>query len=84
MKVLLFSSAREAAGGASEIDWPWAFDRPTLRSLLEDLEDAYPALRRVLPHARLAVNGSYVRPPLGSVRLERSDEVAILPPYSGG
>lgn len=86
MKVLLFAGAREAAGGRGAIDRPLAdgSDLP-LSQLLRELEAAYPALGRVLAHARVSVNGEYVAGP----RVERralvdGDEVAILPPYSGG
>ncbi len=87
MKVLLFAVAREATGGRGEIDRPLRGGADlSLAELLQELGDAYPELRRVLAHARVAVNGTYLGTGSGTGRrrLEDRDEVAILPPYSGG
>lgn len=85
MKVLLFASAREAAGGRSELSWsPGGRGEATLRDLIADLRAHYPRLSRVLRTSRIAVNGTYVPGDGARVRLRPRDEVAILPPYSGG
>lgn len=84
MRVLLFSLAREAAHGKDVV----RIERPPYPSDLDELllllRVRYPGLRRVLPRSRFAVNGEYVPVPAGDHRLRPGDEVAILPPYSGG
>ncbi|MDE1821738.1 MAG: MoaD/ThiS family protein [Euryarchaeota archaeon] len=85
MRVLLFAGAREAAGGEGELRLRLSREgATTLEDLLQELVRLHPPLARVLPHARIAVNGAYV--PRRSARfvLQDADEVALLPPYSGG
>lgn len=75
----LFAQAREAAGtGASE--WPPS----TLDELLARARAAYgPEFAAVLGTARVWVNGE--EPAAGPATvLTDGDEVAILPPVSGG
>lgn len=45
------------------------------------LQTQYPQLERLLPRCALAVNGDYVQ---GDTPLSEGDEVAVLPPMSGG
>ena len=45
------------------------------------LEDRYPGLGRLLPYARLAVNLEY-QP--WEVLVQDGDELALIPPVSGG
>jgi sulfur-carrier protein len=75
----LFAQAREAAGrGADE------FDAETLSDLLDAARARYgPAFADVLEHARVWVNGD---DPLAgdATLLHAGDEVAVLPPVSGG
>ena len=49
--------------------------------LLEILGERYPGLERLLPRCALAHNGEYVR---GVQLLAGGDEVALIPPVSGG
>jgi MoaD family protein len=78
----LFAAAREAAGrGADEYDVDKA---PTVGALLAAAGFAYgPTFEAVLATARVWVNGD--EPSDGSAtRLGDGDEVAVLPPVSGG
>ena len=77
--VLLFAGAREAAGtGRTNAV---AAGR-TVAELLDDLCSTYgEALRRVLPSCAVWVNRSPAPP---TTVLSSGDEVALLPPVSGG
>jgi molybdopterin converting factor small subunit len=50
-------------------------------AIVKALQTHYPQLERLLPRCALAVNGDYVR---GEAKLSDGDEVAVLPPMSGG
>ena len=80
-RVLLFASAREAVGRASlRISYRQG---EQLSTVLERLFRRYPALGRT-NHYRYALNGEFVDKAPGEVRLVDAEELAILPPYSGG
>lgn len=82
MTLLLFASAREAAGrGSDQYDLDAT---PTVGALLDAAGDAYgPTFEAVLATARVWVNGD--EPAAGvATRLTDGDEVAVLPPVSGG
>jgi MoaE-MoaD fusion protein len=79
MRVLYFAGAADAAGlreetwdppgpVTAEAFWAWALAR-------------HPTLAPLRPACRLARNHAYVAP---GESLQPSDEVAILPPVSGG
>ncbi|MEK6676338.1 MAG: MoaD/ThiS family protein [Planctomycetota bacterium] len=53
----------------------------TLADVRQALCDQYPELERLLPSCRLAVNLEYVAP---DAPLIDKDEVAVIPPVSGG
>ncbi len=73
----LFASAREAAGTGTD-----DFDGTTVRDVLAAAERKYgPRFSAVLPTCRVWVNGEDVG---ADAPLVPSDEVAILPPVSGG
>ena len=75
----LFASAREVVGKQEVIvDVPEGL---TAADLLIQLGAEYPDLRRQAPSLRLAVNHEYVE---GGRRLAEGDEVALIPPVSGG
>lgn len=79
VKVLFFASAREAAGCGSTVV---ACAGSTLGDLLAVLADgSRPELVPVMKTCAIWVNG--LPAPAGTV-LEAGDEVAVLPPVSGG
>ena len=87
--VLLFASTREIVGKSS-IDLN--FDKKeeiSLKSLLLSLERLYPELnespQNLLRHCSIAVNENYVLPEkFEDTKVREGDEVALLPPVSGG
>ena len=79
VRVLLFGAAREAAG-AGELRLE-ASAPATAASVLEELLESRPALRRFGRSLLVAVNEEYA-PPQREVRA--NDEVAVFPPVSGG
>lgn len=75
----LFASFREAVGqSVVEVEAPEGL---TVSSLLDMLAARYPALDRLIRQAMVAVNMEYVGP---DFRLHANDEVALIPPVSGG
>jgi molybdopterin converting factor small subunit len=79
MTVLFFAGAKDAANASSRV---YEFTVPiTVRELsLLLLHDA-PPLEELLPYLRFAVNGKLVD---AEHRLADGDEIAVLPPVSGG
>lgn len=79
VRVRLFAMYREAAG-VGELAWP-VFEGATLRDLLDTLTTRYPRLAAHRDTMLLAVNHEFAEP---SAALRDGDEVALLPPVSGG
>ena len=79
MKINLFAALRDGAG-AGEIAIPWK-QGITGRDILEDLKTRFNSLTSLLEHSFMAVNGSYAEL---DCNLMPEDEIAILPPVSGG
>lgn len=79
VQVRLFAAAREAAGRADD-----TLDATTLGDALDRTRATYgPAFAAVLDTARVWVNGD--EPEQGDATiLVDGDEVAVLPPVSGG
>jgi molybdopterin converting factor small subunit len=80
--LLLFAAAREAAGrGTDHYD---VVATPSVGALLDAAGSAYgPVFEAVLATARVWVNGD--EPSAGrATQLADGDEVAVLPPVSGG
>ena len=77
VQVLYFARAREVTGGLTEE----TFDAEDTDQLKAALTAKHPALASVLQSAVLAVNQEYVTERL---TLRDRDEVAIIPPISGG
>lgn len=75
--VRLFATYREAAGSA-ELRWEIA-DGASVGDLWGELQSAYPNMPKVRPAA--AINAEYARL---DETLQAGDEVAFLPPVSGG
>lgn len=79
IRMRLFASAREVVGKQEVIvDVP---EGVTAADLLTQFVAQHPDLRRLAPSLKLAVNHEYVE---GGRRLAEGDEVALIPPVSGG
>jgi molybdopterin converting factor subunit 1 len=79
VRVLLFASLRERAGtGEFSFDLP---DDATVASARAALIDRLPVLARQLDRIAWAVNRSYATL---NTPLHDDDELALLPPVSGG
>ena len=79
VNVRFFALYRERAG-ASERDWQLP-ETSTLSDLLREIRDAYPDLAPPDVDVVAAVNEEYAD---GGVVLRDGDEVALIPPVSGG
>ena len=79
VKILLFGAAADAAR-TREVEIP-ATAGTTLEELWPVLAGRYPGLEPMRNNLAFAVNGEYARP---DVSVEPGDEVAVLPPVSGG
>ncbi len=77
--VRFFATAREAVG-SGELKVRLA-ERATLRDLLDAVLTRHPALEALEPSLLLAVNHEFAEP---GTLLREGDEVAIMPPVSGG
>jgi MoaE-MoaD fusion protein len=79
VKAQLFASFREAVGKRQvEVELG---GEPRVRDLVSALDREYPQLGPALQNAMVAVNLEYVGP---DFRLGAEDEVALIPPVSGG
>lgn len=79
LKARLFASFREAIGsGVLELQLG---PRPNVGELLRVLRRDYPQLGPAIDSAMVAVNLEYVG---SDFELSEDDEVAIIPPVSGG
>ena len=79
IRVRLFASFREAVGSGT-----LAWDAPegsTVSEIMLALRSQYPRLGPAAQKAMLAVNQEYVG---GDLRLHDGDELALIPPVSGG
>lgn len=79
VKVLFFASCRDIAG-CREKDWEIR-EGTTVSDLKGDLIAAYPGLQRLRNSLAVAVNTNYSD---NSTVLRDCDEVALIPPVSGG
>jgi molybdopterin converting factor subunit 1 len=78
VKVVAFGIAREICGARTfEVEVPTNCDTDALKQLLEI---QYPRFHLLAPF-QLAVNEAYV---VENILLASGDEIAILPPVSGG
>jgi molybdopterin converting factor subunit 1 len=79
VRVLFFGILKEMAGRPSdEIDLP---EGSSVADVLRRYEGEIPRLKESLSSLAMAVNQQYARP---ETRLKPNDEVALLPPVSGG
>ncbi|MBG8554286.1 MULTISPECIES: molybdopterin converting factor subunit 1 [Hymenobacter] len=78
LKIALFGIAREIVGqSALEVSAP---EGQSARGLLQDLHARYPELAR-LSSLAVAVNNEYAAE---DAPLREHDEIALIPPVSGG
>lgn len=79
IRVLLFASVRQSAGGDEmTLDLP---DGATAGEVLERLREKIPALEGLADRIKLAVNEEFVA---ADHALQAGDVAAIIPPMSGG
>src|ERR1017187_4483185 len=79
VRVLFFGILKEIVGKpADEIDLP---DGASVRDVLAHYGSQIPRLKESLPSLALAVNQEYAGP---DTKLKADDEIALLPPVSGG
>lgn len=79
VRVLFFGMLKDIVGKSAElIDLQ---DGASVRDLLSVYERRIPALKQALASIALAVNQQYANP---NMQLKADDEVALLPPVSGG
>mmetsp|Transcript_5197 Transcript_5197/g.9119 ORF Transcript_5197/g.9119 Transcript_5197/m.9119 type:complete len:93 (-) Transcript_5197:222-500(-) len=87
VQVLLFASAREAAGNVSSVECSFGADEiADTATLRRQLADRYPKLAPLVmdeSSLTLAVNEEYV-PEGETIVLKTGDTVALIPPISGG
>jgi len=79
VRVLFFGVLKELAGGGS--DMLELRDGATLSDVLAHYEARFPQLKNFLPSLAISVNQEYAEP---QSQLQADDEVALLPPVSGG
>ena len=79
VRIRLFASFREAVGSGT-LAWD-APDGATVSEVVAALREAYPRLGPAAEKALLAVNQDYVG---GDLKLRDGDELALIPPVSGG
>lgn len=80
INVLVFAQLREHFGATS-----WQTELPangTLQNIQDLMIETFPASKAVILASRFAVNQQYIQT-LDHV-LQSSDEVALIPPVSGG
>ncbi len=83
VRVLFFASAREAVGlEKSDLEVPCA--AVSGRQLLDFLCTQWPSLRPLSAAMVLALNEDYVDMEAVTVCLKHGDELALIPPLSGG
>lgn len=79
MRVLFFGMLKDLAGKSSDtLD---LHEGASIRDVLAHYEAGIPRLKQSMPSLALAVNQQYADP---DMKLKADDEVALLPPVSGG
>lgn len=78
--VRLYAVCRELAG-TDRLELQFSGDSASLSSLIASLSNACPAIAPLLPTCRVAVNREIAS---NETRISEGDEVAIIPPVSGG
>lgn len=81
--MLFFASCREMAG-MKETSLELPGDSSTTKVLREVIVERLPGLKPVAATVTLAVNQEYIDPEHQETPLKEGDEVAFIPPISGG
>lgn len=79
VQVLFFGQLKDLTGRSAEF-LPLS-DRATLRDVLQHYSDKYPPIRKLSSSLALSINQEYAA---SDAPLHDGDEVALLPPVSGG
>ncbi|UOQ53907.1 molybdopterin converting factor subunit 1 [Hymenobacter cellulosivorans] len=78
LKIALFGIAKEIVGSSSlDLDTPAG---QSVTGLMQQLQTQYPALQK-LSSLAVAVNSEYAT---DDYQLQERDEIALIPPVSGG
>ncbi|OHV43818.1 MoaD/ThiS family protein [Pseudofrankia sp. BMG5.36] len=78
--ILLFASAREAAGRAADM-----IPGSTLGEVLDEARLRFGGeFARVLAASRVWINGEMLHGDVDGIPCRAGDEIAVLPPISGG
>ena len=80
IKLLLFAGCREAVG-AKELELELPGTVSTVAAVMEGVLAEFPQLRGISKSAAVARNEEYVK---GDAPIKDGDELAIIPPVSGG
>ena len=79
IKILYFAMAKELRGASSEIlKVP---ENAMSDTILDLIVHAHPALKKIAPTLRLAINETFIEAP---TTLREHDVFAIIPPVTGG
>lgn len=76
MRVKLFAAIRDAAGVDVVV-----VEANTVAEVAEQLRNRWPAIALLIDRSRFAVNQVFARP---ETAIGENDEVAVIPPVSGG
>lgn len=79
MKVKLFSVLAEKIGPSIDLDLPETFKSDVV---LDQIKQLHPDYAKVLDQSLVAVNEEYATDE--DIALDSVDEIAIIPPVSGG
>lgn len=79
LRIMAFGIARDIFGN-STIEINWSFNQPTVHDLKQWLTEQYPEFGKLASFS-IAINAHYVE---DTTLIEASDEIAIIPPVSGG
>jgi molybdopterin converting factor subunit 1 len=79
ISILLFGILREQLS-TTALEWKIAQEHCTVADLLSELKNTYP-LMGALKSVAVAINGEYAPP---DYIIRPTDEIALIPPVSGG
>lgn len=79
LSVKLFAMLQEQLGDVVTVNVP---EKPTADQIKQAVSASSPNLQQLISTSRLAVNQEFTTS--GSLDVSQSDEVALIPPVSGG